>query len=93
MKKHLHQQLWATWSQDFSSTPQWPLDLDIYVYFWLVKIILNVCSFDVKKGKNRDQMTMNSKKSGFQCLNIILLIQSKMSDKKQKKKKEGKNCI
>lgn len=45
----------------------------------------------LKKGKNRYQMTMNSKnKSGFLCLNIILLIQSKMSDKKTKEEERGK---
>lgn len=44
----------------------------------------------LKKGKNRYQMTMNSKKkkSGFLCLNIILLIQSQMSDKKKKRRRK-----
>lgn len=46
----------------------------------------------LKKGENRYQMTMNSKKkkSGFLCLNIILLIQSQMSDKKTKEEERGK---
>lgn len=39
-------------------------------------------------------MTMNlkknQKKSGFLCLNIILLIQSQMSDKKTKEEERGK---
>lgn len=37
-------------------------------------------------------MTMNlkKKKSGFLCLNIILLIQSQMSDKKTKEEERGK---
>lgn len=45
----------------------------------------------LKEGEKRYQMTMNSKKkSGFLCLNIILLIQSKMSDKKTKEEERGK---
>lgn len=45
----------------------------------------------LKKGGNIYQMTMNSKKkSGFLCLNIILLIQRQMSDKKTKEEERGK---
>lgn len=74
-----------------SSTPQLPLDLDIYVYFWLVEIILNVCSFGVEKGgKYIPNDYEFKKKSGFLCLNIILLIQRQMSDKKTKEEERGK---